>query len=411
MIIYMFSSKSIIINNLYNLKLENLKINVKTVDEYVRPFINENYKIELYNVKEIVCNLKNWNVYRKIFTSLLFLNFFHEKINIGIYKKNVLSRSYFKMIEMQNDYNILQRLENKNIKVAFIAEAPGGFIEAFYKLHNNKNDKYYGISLLHNDKNIPSWNNLKKKIKSENLELLFGYDNTGNIYKLINILNIIKTVGENSCDIVTADGGFDFTNDYVNQEYNFLKLFLCEIILALKLQKINGTFIIKCFDITNILTLKLFYILCHLYDKVIITKLKTSRQTNSERYIICKRLKYKLNDNIIKEIYKVILNWDFITENKYINDIFDFEIDKTFLNKISLYNSWFFEKQLDIFNYIYNLNKIDKDIVISIIKQYIENNIENTLYFCKLNKLYINFDSYFLKTSTKNIINTFFNLE
>ena len=43
--------------------------------------------------------------------------------------------------------------------------------------------------------------------------------------------------------------------------------------------------------------------------KVIITKLKTkSRQTNSERYIICKRLKYNLNNNIIKQIYKIILN-------------------------------------------------------------------------------------------------------
>ena len=99
------------------------------------------------------------------------------------------------------------------------------------------------------------------------------------IYKLINIINIVNVVGEYSCDIVTADGGFDFSSDYINQEYNFMRLFLCEVILALKLQK-NGVFIIKCFDITNILNLKLFYILCHLYEKVIITKLKTSRQTN-----------------------------------------------------------------------------------------------------------------------------------
>ena len=89
-----------------------------------------------------------------------------------------------------------------------------------------------------------------------------------------------------------------------------MRLFLCEVILALKLQKKNGVFIIKCFDITNILNLKLFYILCHLYEKVIITKLKTSRQTNFERYIICKRLKYNLNNNIIKQIYKIILNWE-----------------------------------------------------------------------------------------------------
>ena len=69
------------------------------------------------------------------------------------------------------------------------------------------------------------------------MELLFGYDNTGDIYKLINIINIVNVVGEYICDIVTADGGFDFSSDYINQEYNFMRLFLCEVILALKLQK------------------------------------------------------------------------------------------------------------------------------------------------------------------------------
>ena len=54
-------------------------------------------------------------------------------------------------------------MKNKDIKVCFIAEAPGGFIEAFYKLRNNKDDNYYGISLLEDDDNIPCWYNLKKK--------------------------------------------------------------------------------------------------------------------------------------------------------------------------------------------------------------------------------------------------------
>ena len=84
-------------------------------------------------------------------------------------------------------------------------------------------------------------------------------------------------------NLVTADGGFDFTTDFVNQEYNFARLFLCEIIIGVNLQKLGGNFVIKCFDLKNILNLKIFYILCHLYEKVIITKLKTSRKTNSER--------------------------------------------------------------------------------------------------------------------------------
>ena len=407
----MILSKSIIINNLNDLVLENIDIKLQESDDYSKAFINSEYKAELNKIKDEVCNYKNWDIYRKIFTSLLFLNFYDNKQNIGIYKKKVLSRSYFKMIEIQNDYNILQGYEKKNIKVCFIAEAPGGFIEAFYKLRNNKDDLYYGVSLLENNDNIPCWYNLKKKLKQENLHLLSGYDKTGDIYKLINILNIINKIGENSCEIVTADGGFDFTKDYINQEYNFMRLFLCEIILALKLQKKNGTFIIKCFDITNIFNLKLFYLLCHLYEKVIITKLKTSRQTNSERYIICKRMKFKLKDKTIKEIYKIILNWNNIIEKKYINDIFNFKKNKYFLKKIELYNSWFFEKQLDIYNYISDLNSnINNKLIKKIIKQYIENNIENSIYFCKLNKLYINYDSYFITTPINLIIEKYFKL-
>ena len=407
----MILSKSIIINNLNDLVLENIDIKLQDSDDYSKAFINSEYKAELNKIKDEVCNYKNWDIYRKIFTSLLFLNFYDNKQNIGIYKKKVLSRSYFKMIEIQNDYNILQGYEKKNIKVCFIAEAPGGFIEAFYKLRNNKDDLYYGVSLLENNDNIPCWYNLKKKLKQENLHLLSGYDKTGDIYKLINILNIINKIGENSCEIVTADGGFDFTKDYINQEYNFMRLFLCEIILALKLQKKNGTFIIKCFDITNIFNLKLFYLLCHLYEKVIITKLKTSRQTNSERYIICKRMKFKLKDKTIKEIYKIILNWNNIIEKKYINDIFNFKINKYFLKKIELYNSWFFEKQLDIYNYISDLNSnLNNKLIINIIKQYIENNIENSICFCKLNKLYINYESYFITTPINIIIEKYFKL-
>ena len=56
-----------------------------------------------------------------------------------------------------------------------------------------------------------------------------------------------------------------------------------KIIVALNLQKKGGNFIIKCFDLTNELTIKIFYILCHLYEKTIITKLKTSRKTNFSR--------------------------------------------------------------------------------------------------------------------------------
>jgi len=406
----MISSKSIIINRLSYLK-KNYNFKIVTSENYPEHYINNNYIVLLNNIKNEVCKYENWYIYRKIFTSLLFLNYYYNKKNIGIFKKNVLSRSYFKMIEIHNDYNIC-KMNKDNLKVVFIAEAPGGFIEAFYKIRNKYNDNYYGISLIEENKNnIPTWYNLKKKMKYKtNLKILYGKNNNGDIYQLINICNIVNKIGKNSCDIVTADGGFDFTTDFVNQEYNFTRLFICEIVLALNLQKLGGNFIIKCFDLTNILSLKIFYILCHHYEKVIISKLNTSRKTNSERYIICKNLQSYIDTNVIKNLYNIILKWDNIVKNDIkLIDIFDFELNKSFLKKLEIYNSWFFEKQIDIYKYIININNnLSNNLINNIIKQLVLENIEKCISFCKLNNIFINYESYFIITDINKIINTHF---
>jgi len=413
----MISSKSIIIDRqsfIYSNNID-IDIDIKLSDDYPVDYINADYKNLLNKIKSDVCNYENWYIYRKLFTTSLFLNYYYNKKNIGIFKKNVLSRSFFKMIEIQNDYNIL-KMGQKKVKIGFIAEAPGGFIEACYKIRNkNSEDKYYTISLIDNESsNIPTWYNLKKKmVHKKNIEICNGYDNTGDIYKLINIFNYINHVGKHTCDIVITDGGFDYTVDFVNQEYNFARLFLCEIIIGLNLQKLGGNFVIKCFDLTNILNLKIFYILCHLYEKVIITKLKTSRKTNSERYIIYKNMKKYIDDNVLQRLYNVILKWDTYTQqNKKIIDIFSFKIDKFFIKKIELYNSWFFEKQLDIYRYIININNNLSNILIKdIIKQIITDNIDSCIAFCRLNNIFIDFNSYFIETNINEIINTHFLLQ
>lgn len=405
----MLSSKSILLKRLEYLNLNNIELTITYEYKDHISYINKEQKIHLNNIKEYICNLKYWYIYRRLFNPYSLLNLLDEKKkNIGIYNIKILSRSFFKMIEIEKDYNIFYNYKNNNIKVTFIAEAPGGFIESFYKLRENYNDNYYGISLIEKNKNIPNWNNLLNK-KYDRLKLLYGYDNTGNIYKLINILNYINNIGENTCDIITADGGFDFTNDYNNQEYNFLKLFFCEIVLGLKLQKLGGIFIIKCFDLTHIIGIKIFYILCHLYENITITKLKTSRQTNSERYIICKNLKIILNDDIFKRFYELILKWDYNVIN--FSDLFNFTINKNFINKLEEYNSWFYKKQINIYKIIFSIDlNLNKTYIKNLIKQIIQKNIKKNIIFCNYNNLKINYNSYILDTHINFIIKKYFNL-
>ena len=45
----------------------------------------------LNNIKNEVCNYENWYIYRKLFTTSLFLNYYYNKKNIGIFKKCIKS--------------------------------------------------------------------------------------------------------------------------------------------------------------------------------------------------------------------------------------------------------------------------------------------------------------------------------
>ena len=238
----------------------------------------------------------------------------------------IASRSYFKIMEIINVFNIIE-LKIKNI--ICIAEGPGGFIQYLNTIFNDAN--IYGITLLSEDKKIPYWSPLI--IKNKNIKLLNGIENDGDIYKLNNIHYIVDNI--NKCNIITADGGIDFSLNYNNQELLSYRLLYSEIYTALKLQKEGGTFIIKFFDILYYNTIQLLYILYLCYDEVIIFKPDTSRFSNSEKYIICKN--YKYNKDIIK-----LLNDNFESYNNL-----SIYVPITFIEEIKKYNTIYIDKQIE----------------------------------------------------------------
>ena len=61
-------------------------------------------------------------------------------------------------------------------------------------------------------------------------------------------------------NIITGDGGFDFSVDFNDQETSSTRLLFSQICFALTLQKKEGTFILKLFDCFNRSTLDLIYI-------------------------------------------------------------------------------------------------------------------------------------------------------
>ena len=91
---------------------------------------------------------------------------------------------------------------------AFSTKGDSGFFSMAEKkamdLNQNKGSGDQFISML--KKNGVTEDELEFTGFNNELEICSGYDNTGDIYKLINIFNYVNYVGKHTCDIVTADG-------------------------------------------------------------------------------------------------------------------------------------------------------------------------------------------------------------
>jgi 23S rRNA U2552 (ribose-2'-O)-methylase RlmE/FtsJ len=139
-----------------------------------------------------------------------------------------------------------------------------------------------------NDPNIPAWKKTSDFLnKNQNVVIETGADNTGNILSLENLVYCKNKYG--SCmDIITGDGGFDFSLDFNNQEISISRLLFAQMCFAVSMQKKRGIFILKIFDCFMEHSVDILYILSSFYDKVYIIKPQTSRYANSEKYIVCK---------------------------------------------------------------------------------------------------------------------------
>jgi len=317
---------------------------------------------------KIDINPRKWSSIKKIIHE-------HEYIytspnpNKNIARFTPFSRSYFKLKEIINTYGILDNREN--IDIFCIAEAPGGFIQCMLD-YKDKIKNIYGTSLLSDDKNIPYWN--KKLLDEKNINFEYGKKNNGDICDIGNILSLIKNK-RNKYDIVTADGGFDYSSDYNNQERDSLKLIYSEIFLALNTQKKNGIFICKLFDIYLKETILLIYYLSISYETIHFHKPSVSRYSNSEKYIICSGFK-GYNTEIINKLFRGLVN-DFDHDYNY-------ECDKNFIESIRSFNEYYLEKQ--VIKIDEGIRLFDKDICIYPSK----NQIKSTLLWCKENNIEIN---------------------
>lgn len=399
--------------------------------------------------------------------------YIHSNINgnkTNISKLRPLSRSFYKMIEIIKNNNILSQYQNTfvqhpdfkmGIKTFHLAEGPGGFIEAIaylrsleYQHHiqedtknvttrkltetdrsgngstptsiqilkrntefhdeymkeqeylklsrrifeNQKetpttdtsaaavygNDRHYGMTLVNDDPICPGWKKTRTFLESHpNVIIENGADKTGNLISLENFLYCADKY-KNKIDIVTADGGFDFSVDFNHQESMVTQLVLCEVFYALAIQKPGGTFILKIFDVFHKATVDILYILSYYYNKVSIMKPYTSRIANSEKYVICQGFKISNSTQIIQQFANIFHSIQSSTTSMGsggVASLLPFEHDLYFLNKIEEMNAMVSFQQIE--NITSTLSIITNHRNAEKLEQYKRANVNKCIAWCE----------------------------
>jgi 23S rRNA U2552 (ribose-2'-O)-methylase RlmE/FtsJ len=238
-----------------------------------------------------------------------------------------------------------------------LAEGPGGFIEAVCHMRKNPNDVYYGMTLVNSDSKCPGWKKSKNFLEeNRNVIIEKGIDNTGNLLSVENFEYCYNKYG-GKMDLITADGGVDFSENFNNQEHTATKLIIAQVIYAISMQSNGGNFVLKVFDIFSNASVDVLYLLSSLYKEVYIMKPKTSRYANSEKYIICKDFNVNKNDSHVKSlIHTFYENFHNLISDLNLESFFRFKHDRVYLTRIEEINAIFGENQIE--NIINTLNLI-----------------------------------------------------
>ena len=248
------------------------------------------YKLEVAKYEEAHI----WELAKKMVNPYEFVhtqenNYFHSSLCI----LKPLSRSFFKMIEILYVFDFFHQIPKQTPKLrsAHVAEGPGGFIEAFYE-RCEKEKRLVGnvtaMTLKPTHTNIPGWRRASHFLqKHREIKLHYGPDGTGDLYQQENQKSFVQET-KPGAHLFTADGGFDFSIDYDDQEKRVFHLLVCSAYIGIQSLTLGGCFVLKIFDITSEHTRILIGVLSRCFREWMLYKPATSRPCNAERYFLGK---------------------------------------------------------------------------------------------------------------------------
>jgi hypothetical protein len=214
-----------------------------------------------------------------------------------------ITKAWMKCYEIITELELIdnQLVENEPFLHFDNAAFPGSFILAVEHYIKTKTDikkhSWYASSLL---EDIKESKQTKYTLSSEHaLQDTYGlYKNyperwlmsnefNGDVLKEKNQLHICHRIGA-KIDLYTSDLGFNIGDDYEAQEEKHTIYNAGQILSGLLTLKRGGHLVIKQYTFFETLSINLLYILSTFFEQMYICKPQTSRDINSEIYIVGK---------------------------------------------------------------------------------------------------------------------------
>ncbi|XP_064390320.1 cap-specific mRNA (nucleoside-2'-O-)-methyltransferase 2-like [Halichondria panicea] len=229
------------------------------------------------------------------------------------YQTEMCTMNWAKMHEILWSFEIISKSAVKYNSV-HLCEAPGAFVTSLnHFLKTHRTDcvwKWIAITLnpYHEGNSLTPYSD-QDLLMSESKSCWFvGPDNTGDITHWENVVALKEAIKKDMKDshMVTADGGLSSFSDPNRQEEQLSKLLYCEVVCGLLLLAKEGTLIAKTFTIFEPQTISLLYLLTCCFEEVNFFKAVTSKATNSEHYLVCRR--YKGRPAVSKKHWEHLIN-------------------------------------------------------------------------------------------------------
>ncbi|XP_062521278.1 cap-specific mRNA (nucleoside-2'-O-)-methyltransferase 1-like [Corticium candelabrum] len=230
----------------------------------------------------------------------------YETIKGGIFQNraamkmaNIDSSFHFMFTEPLDSYPNGKKMVGPYDLLYFadICAAPGGFSEYVLWRRQSNMAKGFGLTLKGSDVNDFKLDDFFAA-PVEFFEPHYGVNGArgdGDITNADNLTAfrefVLSETDNKGVHFVMGDGGFSVKNQENIQEILTKQLLLCQFLCALSILREGGNFVCKTFDLFTPFSVGLIYLLYRVFDRICIFKPVTSRPANSERYVVCERLR------------------------------------------------------------------------------------------------------------------------